>query len=132
MRIRLSAALALISFAATSSSANSEATSSAGKPTTAQEDNDSAFSSTAEETNRKLKRRGKGAKNAKSGKAAKKDEGGQERINKLLDCAKRLLGNHIYDGPCGKTFVAAIGCRDENYLEDCYYHEMSVSHPILS
>jgi len=113
-RLGLPAATALISFAATSSSASSVA-SSIGKPTTTtatQEDNDGAPASTAAEGINRYLKSGKATKNAKNTKNAKKD-GGDGTNRKLLKCAQRLLGDHIYDGSCGNTFVATIGCRDE-------------------
>lgn len=125
-RLGLPASTALISFAATSSSASSVA-SSIGKPTTTtatQEDNDGAPASTAAEGINRYLKSGKATKNAKNTKNAKKD-GGDGTNRKLLKCAQRLLGDHIYDGSCGNTFVATIGCRDEKNLEDCSYLEES-------
>ncbi|EJK61470.1 hypothetical protein THAOC_18037, partial [Thalassiosira oceanica] len=146
MRLRISAAFALLKFAALSASANPEAASALADPesaaggassteSAAPRDNKSNVppsTTYTDDTGRRLKKRGKAAKSSKGkaakggdGRSAKTDDGGQMRNSKLLECAEKLVGEHIYGGSCGKTFVVTIGCRDEHHFEDCVYSEVS-------
>ena len=144
MRLPLAA---LVTFAAIPSSASSEAASPFGKPTTAthEEGSDSPPTSTAEGIDRYLKKKkrgkkaGKSAKNSKSTKSSKKDgggydsksakkyDGGLEDINKRLMCARRLLGENIFDDAC-ETFVVTNVCLDGGDVDDCPGEKLSVSH----